>query len=217
MTTNEKTGAGSALLEATRGVPPEELQWMMLTRDRLPAELGGFDMLRETELDNETMAKHGFGDRTAESLRELGRITGYAREFVVPQGAPTLREEPAEIVMAATVVHLFEDEAAVERWIDDVFVRDFRNHVGDEAESGQKLTGVEVLNVTGLSDHAAALLAIHEVPDGILASTVVDFRVGRLLGVAYVVAKDDVTLLDLARELALNLEQQMVRVVLGSS
>jgi hypothetical protein len=209
--------ASGPLAYATFSVAPEELRFMALNKADLPEELDGFELLRESELDNETMAKLGFGQRTADSLRELGRVTGYVREFVVPQGAPTLREEPAEIVMAATVVHLFDKAEAVAHWIDEVFVRDFRDHVGQEAESGQKLTGAEVLDATGFHDHAAALLAIHEVTDSVLASTIVDFRVGCLLGVAYVVAKRDVTLLDLTQQLALALERQMVRVVLGAA
>lgn len=210
-------GAGALLLDAVRGVPIEELQFMVLDKSRLPADFAGFEELRETELDNESMAKHGFGDRTADDLRKLGRVTGYVREFVVPQGAPTLGEEPAEIMMAATVVHLFDDEESVKLWIDESFVRDFRNHVGKETETGQVLQGVEILKIEGMNDYAASLLVVHELPDAVLASTIVDFRVGRLLGVAYVVAKRDVTLLDLAKELALELEKQMVRVALGAA
>jgi hypothetical protein len=117
--------------------------------------------------------------------------------------------------MAATVVHLFESEDAVKRWIDESFVRDFRDNVGKESNEGQVLQGVEILEVEGLHDYAASLLVIHDMPDSVLASTIIDFRMGNLLGVAYVVAKRDVTLSALAKELALALEQQMVRVALG--
>jgi hypothetical protein len=82
---------------------------------------------------------------------------------------------------------------------------------------GHLLTGVEVLDVSGFHDQAAALLAVQEVADGVLASTIVDFRVGRLLGVAYVVAKRDVVLKELAQDLGLRLERQMVRVTLGAA
>ena len=92
-----------------------------------------------------------------------------------------------------------------------------QGHVGEETDTGQKLQGVELLSVDGLHDYAAALLAVHEVGDSILASTIIDFRMGRLLGVAYVVAKRDVTLLGLTKQLALSLEQHIVRVALGSA
>jgi len=207
----------SGLLEVIRGVPPEELQWMALAKADLPDTFSSFELLRESELDNEDMAKHGFQGHTAESLREMGRITGYVREFVVPQGAPTLKDEPAELVMAATVVHLFENEEQVKWWIDEVFVRDFSEHVGHEGENGQRLTGIEQIEIDGFHDYSAALLAVHEVQDNTLASTVIDFRIGCLLGVAYVVAKGDVTLKDLAQDLGQRLERQMVRVALGSA
>jgi hypothetical protein len=208
---------GSALLDAVHSVLSNELQYMALNASQLPEALTSFEVLREAELDNETMAKHGFGEKTGADLAKLGRITGYVREFVVPQGAPTLREEPAEIVMAATVVHLFESEEAVKRWIDESFVRDFRDNVGKESNEGQMLQGVEVLQIEGLHGYAAALLVVHEMPAAVLASTIIDFRMGNLLGVAYVVAKRDVTLLALAKELALALERQVVRVALGAA
>jgi hypothetical protein len=211
------TSGGSALLDAVHSVLANELQYMVLDASQLPDELAGFDVLREADLDNETMAKHGFGEKTADDLAKLGRITGYVREFVVPQGAATLEEEPAEIIMAATVIHLFESEDAVKRWIDESFVRDFRNNVGKETNEGQTLQGVEILEVDGLHDYAASLLVLHEMPDAILASTIIDFRMGNLLGVAYVVAKRDVTLSALAKQLAVSLEQQMVRVALGAA
>ena len=214
----DKTREGSSsLLEATSAVVAADLEWMVLTRDQLPAEVSGFEMLRESEVDNGTMAEHGAGERTAHSLRELGRVTGYVRGFALHQGAPTLSAEPAEILLAATVVHLFDNQDAVGHWIDEVFVRDFRDRVGKETGSGHLLTGVEVLEVSGFDDQAAALLAVQEVADEVLGSTIVDFRVGRLLGVAYAVAKRDVVLKELAQEMGLQLERQMVRVTLGAA
>ena len=79
------------------------------------------------------------------------------------------------------------------------------------------MQGVEILQIEGLHDYAASLLVVHEMPDAVLASTIIDFRLGNLLGVAYVVAKRDVTLLALAKELALALERQVVRVALGAA
>jgi hypothetical protein len=219
MTANDTRGpsSGSSLLHAVHNVLANELPYMALNASQLPGELAGFELLRESELDNETMAKHGFVQKTSDDLAKLGRISGYVREFVVHQGAATLQDEPAEIVMAATVVHLFETEDAVKRWIDESFVRDFRENVGKESNEGQVLQGVEILKIEGLHDYAASLLVVHEMPDAVLASTIIDFRMGNLLGVAYVVAKRNVTLSALAKKLALALEQQMVRVALGGS
>ena len=190
---------------------------MVLTKAQLPGEFAGFDLLRESEIDNEQMAKHTIGNKTADQMRASGRIGGYVREFIVPQGAPTLREEPAEIVMAGTVVHLFDSADAVKRWIDESFLRDFRNSVGTATDDGQMVQGVEILSVDGFHDYAASLLVVQDMAEAVLASTIVDFRMGNLLGVAYVVAKKDITLLDLAKRLAVALEKQMVRVALGSA
>lgn len=207
----------SILQHAVSGVLANELQYMVLSASQLPGELVAFELLRETELDNDAMAKYGLGDKSADDLVKLGRITGYVREFVVPQGGPTLEQEPAEIVMAATVVHLFESENSVKQWIDESFVHDFRNNVGSQTVEGQMLKGVEILQIDGLHGYAASLLVLHELPEAVLASTIIDFQLGNLLGVAYVVAKRDVTLLELTKELALELEQQIVRVVLGAA
>ncbi|MCH7482253.1 MAG: hypothetical protein IIC31_05415 [Chloroflexi bacterium] len=207
----------SQLLRMTDTVTSEELAWMVLEHAQLPAEFSSFELLREERLDNETMAKHTGGRHTTASLGELGRSSGYARAFAVPQGAPTLREEPADILEAATVVHLFEQPKDVDRWIDDVFVAGFKDRVGGEEPDGSRLLGVESLKVSGFHEHAAALLVVHEAPEGsVLASTIVDFRLGRLLGVAYVVAKRDASFIELATELGAELERQMVRIVLGS-
>ncbi len=201
----------------TDTVTSEGLQWMVLDRAQLPAECSSFELLREERLDNEAMAKHSGGRHTAASLTELGRVSGYARAFAVPQGAPTLKEEPAEVLEVATVVHLFEQPKDVDRWIDDVFVGGFRDRVGAEEPDGARLMGVETLKVGGFHERSAALLVVHEAPEStVLASTIVDFRLGRLLGVAYVVAKRDHEYLELATELGAELERQMVRVVLDA-
>ena len=211
------TDSTSQLLQMTDTVTSEELQWMVLDHAQLPADCSIFELLREERLDNETMAKHSGGRQTAASLADLGRTSGYARAFAVPQGAPTLREEPAEVLEVATVVHLFERPQDVDRWIDEVFIAGFRDRVGAEEPDGARLTGVETLKVSGFHERAAALLVVHEAPEStVLASTIVDFRLGRLLGVAYVVAKRDHAYVELATELGAALERQMVRVVLDT-
>ena len=48
-----------------------------------------------------------------------------------------------------------------------------------------------------------------------MSSTVIDFRVGRLLGVAFVGSIGDQDRLEMASELAYSLEKQIVQVVLG--
>ena len=50
---------------------------------------------------------------------------------------------------------------------------------------------------------------------GLMSSTIVDFRVGRVLGVAIVGTVGDHGRLELAAELGLALEKRIVKVVLG--
>ncbi len=199
----------NALAKATYATSEDDLRWMVLDQQQLPRELRDLETLREEVLDNEAMAESELGGRTAEALADLGRLTGYVREF----GAPGL--ETGEVIAAATVAHLFESQAAVSRWIDDVFVREFLEDPG--ADGPGRFLSTKAIEVSGLHDHAAAIFATQEVPIGTISSTIVDFRVGRLLGVAYVITPGEVVLRGIAEELAQTLERHMVGVVLGSA
>jgi hypothetical protein len=72
------------------------------------------------------------------------------------------------------------------------------------------------VETSGLYDESVGLQVLQGGSTGLLSSTVIDFRVGRLLGVAFVgvVGQHDRT--ELATELALALERRMVQVALGS-
>jgi hypothetical protein len=52
-------------------------------------------------------------------------------------------------------------------------------------------------------------------PSGLISSTVVDFRLGRLLGVAFIGTIGDHTRLELTMEVGQALERRMASVVLG--
>ena len=57
------TGQGqqtNALRRATDAVQMADLEHMLLQPADMPPELAGFVVTRENELDNETMAEHGF-------------------------------------------------------------------------------------------------------------------------------------------------------------
>lgn len=204
-----------ALSRATHGVSEDSLARMVVARESLPVGLQAFQPVREGVLDNATMAQMSFPGNTAEGLRQLGRITGYMREFVAPLGT-ILAGEGTDMV-AATVVHLFDDEEAVSRWMSEVFVREFEENVGKALAPGPELVAVERLGVGGFHDEAVGIRALQRGPQGLFSSTVVDFRVGRLLGVAFLVTMGDVERKALAERLAGELERQMVRAVLGSA
>ena len=201
-----------AMDRASYSVTEGDLESMVLEKKELPEEFQDHQMMREGELDNETMAEQGFADSTAQRFRQIGRVNGYMREF-----GPTFSMAVMDgtNVVAATVAHLFNDPESVHNWMHDVFLKDFEERVGEGLSEGQQLVSVERLEPAGLFDEAVALKVLQGGSPGLFSSTVVDFRVGRLLGVAFVGTVGDHLRLDLASQLALSLEKRMVRVVLG--
>ena len=87
---------------------------------------------------------------------------------------------------------------------------------GQELKPGQQLISVDVLQMEGFSDEAVAIRSVQTTPVGVASSTIVDFRVGRLLGVAYNVVLGDIDRTELVRQLGVNLEMKIVRVLLGA-
>ena len=201
-----------AMDKASYRVTEGDLESMVLEKKELPEEFQGHQMMREGELDNETMAEQGFADSTAQRFGRVGRVNGYMREF-----GPTFSMAVLDgtNVVAATVAHLFNDPESVHNWMHDVFLKDFEERVGEGLSEGQQLVSVQRLEPAGLFDEAVALKVLQGGSPGLFSSTVVDFRVGRLLGVAFVGTVGDHLRLELASQLALSLEKRMVRVVLG--
>ncbi len=207
----------SALLRATYAITEADLPSMVLYRNQLPPELRSFHDLREGPLDNRAMAEHSLPGNTEEKVRATGRITGYLKEFMNPAAAEaTERPSQGMDLVAATVVHLFENEASVSTWMRETFVRQFEEQVGELISPGQQVLQVDRLEIPRFADEAVALRVLQGNPVGILSSTVLDLRVGRLLGVAYVASAGTVERADLVVPMARELERQMVRVALGS-
>ncbi len=204
----------SALNSATYRVTLDSLQYMALQRGQLPPELRSFGVMREGPLDNAAMAQHGFFGNTPESLLRLGRIGGYLREFGNPIPKPEVQD--GTDLAAAVVLHLFKSDADVSRWIDRVFVREFLDNAGQPVTPGQELVSADRFTIQGLAYDAAGIHAVQRAQIGLVSSTVADFRVGRLLGVAYVVTMGEQPRTSIVQAMARTLEQQMVRVVLGS-
>ena len=205
----------SALYRATESVTEDELRWMAFAHYELPNQFAEFRPLREGLLDNASMAEQGFGERTAEDLRALGRITGYICEF-----ASTIHAEwvaPRTHLAIATVVHLFDHGQAVSRWMTEVFLREFEEAEGRAAAPGYRILSAERFSPEGLSDESVGINVLHSGPAETACSTVIDFRLGRLLGVAYLITVGDVPDRSLVEGLAKDLEKKMVRVVLNAA
>ena len=204
--------SANPLWTATYRVGEPDLEDMTLEAADLPDELRGYQLARSGPLDNDEMAENGFKGSTAERFRNAGRIGGFMREFV-----PTSDVAPAGGVnfVGATVVHLFENPDQVSGWMSDIFVKDFEDNVGESVGSGQQIISVSRLEPGGFYDEAVGLHVLQGGPAGLLSSTVIDFRVGRLLGVAFVGAIGEHERATLTMELALALEKRMVQVALG--
>ena len=203
-----------ALHRATFRVAESDLEIMVLDKGGLPPEFQGFGVVREGPLDNDTLAEQGFAGNTGERFRQAGRINGYVREF---GATSSMGVEDRLNFVGATVAHLFGTPEQVSEWMHNIFLKDFEEKVGESIGEDQQLISAERLEPSGFFDEAVALKVQQGGPAGMLTSTVIDFRVGRILGVAFVGAVGDNQRLELANRLGLALEKRIVRVVLGAA
>ena len=200
-----------ALDRATFGISEESLQYMVLEKPDMPEEFQEFHVVREGPLDNEAMAQHGFQGNTPERLRTLGRVTGFMREL-----GETSNAVDGFNFLGATVAHLFDNPKTVTDWMHEVFIKDFEANIGESVGEDQQLISTKRLETSGFFDEAVALKVLQGGTAGLVSSTVLDFRVGRILGVAFVGTVGDHERLDLATQLAQSLEKRIVQVVLGA-
>lgn len=202
-----------ALSRATFRVSQDDLEFMVLDKDDILAEFQGYQVVRQGILTNEEMAEHGFGGSTAQRFEQAGRISGFMREF-----GPTseMRVHDGFDFVGATVAHLFDSPESVVGWMQDVFVKDFEANIGQSVGEDQQVVSVQRLETGGLFDESVGLRVLQGGPAGLMSSTVIDFRVGRILGVAFVGTLGDHQRLELSTQLAAALERRIVRVVLGA-
>ena len=189
------------------------LENMVLDIGNLPNELNEFTLLRESVLDNKTIATHGFPGNTEENYTNIGRVTGYLREFASPTAIP--QHEDASNIVAATIVHLFRDDRCAKEWMTDMFVNQFEDNLGKEIGDGQKLVTVERLEIDDFYEHSVGIRAVQDGEEGILSTTVIDFQMDKLLGVSFVVTVGDHGRTELTTMLGLELERSIVRELLS--
>ena len=165
-------------------------------------------------MDNDTLAQNGFDGSTSERFTAAGRVTGVMREL---GPTSTMAMSDGFDFMAASVVHLFDTPESVHSWMHDIFLKDFEDRVGESVGQGHQLVSVTRLEPQGFFDEAVGLRVLQGGVDGLISSTVLDFRVGRLLGVVFIGAVGDHERLDQVQQLGQALEKRMVSVVLGST
>tara|TARA_Y100000817_G_scaffold129355_1_gene101462 strand:- start:1491 stop:2126 length:636 start_codon:yes stop_codon:yes gene_type:complete len=190
------------------------LKNMVLKKNSLPNELEGFELLRESELDNTTMAMHGFPGSSEEIYQEAGRITGYMREFCSPSAIP--QHKDGSDIVAATIVHLFEDESSPSNWMENIFIKQFNDNVGKTVGDDQRLVAVEQLEIDDFYDKSVGIRAVQDGQEGTLSTTIIDFCIGRLLGVTFVVTVGDHGRTELTTMLGLELERSIVKELLAT-
>ena len=202
----------SALTRATYRVTQETLEDMVLDRNEFPSDFQEHQVVRDGELDNEQLASNGFPGSSAERFQQAGRVTGQMRELgpTSNMGMPDGFD-----FMAASVVHLFDTPESVSNWMHEIFLKDFEGHVGDSIGQGHQLVAANRLEISGFFDESVALRVLQGGPSGLISSTVVDFRLGRLLGVAFVVTIGDHNRPELTMQIGQALERRMASVVLG--
>ena len=204
--------ATTALTRATYRVTEETLDDMVLAKSEFPSEFQGHQVVREGELDNERLARNGFAGSSAERFRDAGRVTASMREV-----GPTSEMDMTDgfDFMAASVVHLFDSPESVTKWMHEIFLKDFEDHVGDSVGQGHQLVSATRLETSGFFDEAVALRVLQGGPTGLISSTVVDFRIGRLLGVAFIGTVGDHERSNLTMQIGRALEKRIASVVLG--
>ena len=206
--------ATSALDRATYRLTENSLPVMVLEKHEFPADFQGHQIVREGELDNAALAQNGFAGSTAERFAQAGRVTGNMREL-----GPTSNMGMGDgfDFMGASVVHLFDTPESVRSWMYDIFLKDFVDHVGESVGQGHQIVSATRVDTAGFFDESVALRVLQGGPGGLISSTVVDFRIGRLLGVAFVGTVGDHERPDLAMQIGRALERRMASVVLGSA
>ena len=200
-----------SIIQATMDLRESDLPNMVLLEDELEPPYDGFSAVREGGLDNRDLAEHGFSGATERRFQEAGRIAGFVREFVSPTAR--LDMDGADLIVGS-VAHLFDTPDSVSHWMRDIFLKDFSENIGAVLENGQKMIEVEELEPQGFFDDAVALKAVHDSSGQIISSTVVDFRVGRILGVTYVATAGNHLRLDEATMLGIAMEKLIVAAAL---
>ena len=202
-----------SIIQATMELRERDLPNMVLLEDDLAPPFDGFSAVREGDLDNATLAQHGFSGATETRFRDAGRIAGFMREFV----SPTARlDMDGDDLIVGSVAHLFDTPDNVSHWMRHIFLEDFKRNIGATLENGQTMIEVEELDPRGFFDDAVAIKSVHDSSGQIISSTVIDFRVGRILGVTYVATVGNHTRLHEATALAIAMEKLIVTAALDA-
>ena len=203
----------SALTRATYRVTEETLEDMVLEKSEFPSGFQSHQVVREGELDNERLARNGFAGSTAHRFLEAGRVTAQMREL-----GPTSRHGDVRRLRlhvrfgSAPVRHPRVGEQLDARYISEGLRGPRGRQRGPGASTG---SGHPPRNQRLLRRVCSPQGAARRAPAGLISSTVVDFRLGRLLGVAFIGTIGDHQRAELTMQIGQALEKRMAAVVLG--
>ena len=203
----------SRVARATFDLDERHLPDLALLAEDLPEPYLGYRLRREGELSNRRMAERGFPEASEERFAAIGRVSGFMREFGPPP--PALASDGVDFAVGS-VAHIFGSPENVGAWMREVFLKDFFANAGADVGGGQTLARVERLEPQGFYDEAVGLKTLHYGSGHTISSTIIDFRVGRILGVAFVATVGDYPRLNETTRLGIAMEQLIVAVSLGA-
>lgn len=210
---NSEGSVTSRVARATFDLDERHLPDLALLAEDLPEPYLGYRLRREGELNNRQMAERGFPEASEERFAAIGRVSGFMREFGPPP--PALASDGVDFAVGS-VAHIFGSPENVGAWMREVFLGDFFANAGADVGGGQTLARVERLEPQGFYDEAVGLKTLHYGSGHTISSTIIDFRVGRILGVAFVATVGDYPRLNETTRLGIAMEQLIVAVSLGA-
>lgn len=199
--------------ERSAKIPVADLAVMVLPQEELGALADGLrvsvdDSGPTNNLDaaDDTLDP---GD-TARSLKSAGRIAGYDLAYVPPKAS---KRQVA--VSVGTTADLFTDPVYATQHLSKQ-VSDFDRFMGKVVD-GVRLVAVKNFKAVGVGEEASGLQVTVVAGKARAHATVVYFRRGRLVGIAWAIRRDKRSVLDDVRRVALTLDTRMQRVLAGQA
>lgn len=188
------------------------LESMVLTLDEISDCVKGLRVVNEGILTNRQLAESGFHGDTEDYFRNQGRKTGFMREFGIKNSNDMV---DGDDFVVGCVAHSFENDRNVNNWMEHVFLKRFMDRIGELIGINQKLLDVKEMLSEHFFDHSLAVNLIQEGPGGEISFTIIDFKIGSLLGVCFVGTKGVHSRMELCERIGLALEQKMVTSLLA--
>ncbi len=206
---------GDELERALQSVTENDLAIMVLPQEELGEEFADLEIDEDSGFQNNEQATDDTinPEDTGEDLERAGRINGYELEYVAPDLLSML-EAGEGVAVVETMVHLFKDAGAASDFLAEQ-VEDYQRFEGKEVMPSMTLQEAQTFAVDGLADEAIGVRARVSFGDMQLYGTGVYFRLGRLVGEAWIATGDDADVNSQVKTIARALEERIEGVLLG--